>query len=220
MKTSSPRFYFCFRSPYSWVGARLLEECFDSKQYGIEYIPFWEPDKQTLILLKAKGGEFLYTPMSRHRHLYILQDIKRLTTKLGYKITWPVDRNPWWDLPHLAYLAARRYGKGSSFFWAVYQARWEKGENICSIDTISRIAQEVGLDPELIAQAPHDPTIRQEGVEALYKAYRDSVFGIPFFINGNEKFWGSDRFEDFAFNLANSEQRKIQEFRSKKTINS
>src|SRR5262245_62169356 len=100
MGTKRPRFYFSFRSPYSWMAARLLEERLDPRPYGIEYIPFWEPDEHTLSLLRSRGSDFLYTPMSRQKHLYILQDIKRIATGLGYSMAWPRDRgNLWWDLP-------------------------------------------------------------------------------------------------------------------------
>ena len=202
MNRKSPRFYFSFRSPYSWIAARILEEKNARELYGIEYIPTWEPDPQILTLLKAKNGSILYTPMSKVKHLYILYDIKRLTSKLGYKLAWPVDKNPCWDLPNLAYLAANNYGKGHTFFWAIYRARWEEGKNICSIDNIRCLSEKVGLNPEEIIEAINDPVIRQTGVELLYKAYRDRVFGFPFFVSNNgDRFWGTERLEDFISSI-------------------
>jgi 2-hydroxychromene-2-carboxylate isomerase len=197
----SPRFYFSFRSPYAWIAARWLEEKLDPAQYEIEYIPFWEPDNVTLSLLREVNGDFLYIPMSRQKHLYILQDIKRITTELHYKMAWPIDRDPWWDLPHLAYLAACRSGRGRQFFWAVYRARWEEGRDICSADQLRDIARTTGLNPDDVAKAPDDRDIRIAGAEALLRAYRDGVFGIPFFIKGVDKFWGIDRMETFVKSL-------------------
>jgi 2-hydroxychromene-2-carboxylate isomerase len=201
MKRRVPRFFFSFRSPYSWLAARLLEERWPSIAEQLEYIPFWEPDAHSLELLSARGGEFFYTPMSQQKHLYILQDIKRLVNKFGYQNAWPIDHHPWWELPHLAYLAARHMGKGHEFFWAVYRARWERAENICSPDVIERLGQHIGVDPEALLSAPENPAIRAEGVDALYRIYQDSVFGVPFFSYGFEKFWGLDRLEDFVARL-------------------
>jgi 2-hydroxychromene-2-carboxylate isomerase len=201
MKRRVPRFFFSFRSPYSWLAARQIEERWPSIVPQLEYIPFWEPDAYSLELLSARGGEFFYTPMSHQKHLYILQDIKRLVNKFGYQNAWPVDHNPWWELPHLAYLVARRMDKGHEFLWAVYRARWERGENICSADVIQRLGQEVGLDSEALVSAPDNPEIRAEGIDALYRIYQDSVFGVPFFSYGFEKFWGLDRLEDFVARL-------------------
>jgi 2-hydroxychromene-2-carboxylate isomerase len=193
-----PRFYFSFRSPYSWVAARLLRDEYGVGPDEVEYIPTWEPDGETHALLEARGGRVIYSTMSREKHFYILQDIKRLTTRLGYRMKWPVDREPRWELPNLAYLAARREGKEREFFWAVYHARWEEGEDICSVETIKRLAAEAGFDPEVAAAAPGDAELRAQGAEALFRCYRDGVFGVPFFIKGFEKFWGVDRVELFV----------------------
>ncbi len=204
MKSRSPRFYFAFRSPYSWIAARLLEERIPSAPEMIEYLPYWEPDDTLFGLLRQRGGDHLYAPMSRQKHLYILQDIKRLAAKLGYPLAWPVDKEPWWERPHLAYLKARHLGKGGEFFWAVYRARWERGEDICAEPTLRQLAVEADLDPDLLTSAPQDPEIRLEGIEALYQAYEEGVFGVPFFKLGYEKFWGVDRLEEFVSRLEGS----------------
>lgn len=209
MRNEALKFYFSFRSPYSWIAARRLQRALVLKDTAIELIPFWEPDDCTLGKLEKKGGEFLYQVMSRAKHLYILQDIKRMTTKLGYKLAWPVDTEcPWWDLPHLAYLSACQHGKGSAFFWAVFRWRWELGKNICLEPTIREIAEEVRLDPDETVQAPNDDQLREEGAEALYKCYRDDVFGVPFFMNGYQKFWGVDRLDDFLDSMACSAEKR------------
>lgn len=188
MSSQRARFYFSFRSPYSWLAAQDIDEQVPGAHGEIAYVPFWEPDEMTLSALRARGGEFLYTPMSRAKHLYILQDIKRLAAARERDVTWPVDVNPWWDLPHLAYLAAHRQGCGEDFMRATYRARWEQGRDICSRHTIAELAFEIGLPPAVLASAPEDAAIRAEGVEALFQCYRDGVFGVPFFICRREKF--------------------------------
>jgi 2-hydroxychromene-2-carboxylate isomerase len=198
MKTRRPRFYFAFRSPYTWMAARRLEERFPNAHDELEYIPYWDPDAITLDLLHARGGDMVYTQMSRPKHLYILQDVKRLAVKYGYPLAWPVDVNAWWDLPHLAYMQARRLGRGPEFFRATYRTRFEHGTPIYLEATIRAIAIEVGLDPKILLAAPDDPDIRREGVEGLLHAHEDGVFGVPFFCMGFEKYWGLDRFDDFA----------------------
>ncbi len=202
MKRYVAQFYFAFRSPYSWIASRLLEERFPNALDRLDYVPFFGPDAHSLELLHNLGGEFLYTPMSKAKHLYILQDIKRLTAKLGYQMAWPIDQDPWWDLPHLAYVMARRLGKGQEFLQAAYRARWERGEDICTAPVIRTLAAEVKIDPEVLVTAPDNPEIRAEGAKALYRAYENDVFGIPFFIFKHEKFWGVDRVEDFAARFA------------------
>ena len=101
MKRRQPKFYFSFRSPYSWMGAKLLEERLGAETQSIQYVPFFEPDETSTALLLERGERFVYTPMTREKHLYILQDVKRLTHKFGYSMTWPIDREPHWEVSHL-----------------------------------------------------------------------------------------------------------------------
>jgi len=197
-KMGKLKFYFSFRSPYSWIAAKQLQEEKIFNRINLEKIPFWEPDTYTLEKLKKRGGRFLYQPMSKAKHLYILQDIKRMVNKLGYQVIWPIDTDkPWWDLPHLAYLSACRVGKGDEFFWAVSKWRWEMGENICQRSVVEKIAEEIGLDSQVTINAPNDDRIREQAVQALYQCYCDDVFGVPFFMNGYQKYWGVDRLDDF-----------------------
>lgn len=197
-KRKTPYFFFALRSPYSWIAFRLLQERHPALEERLHYVPFWEPDEQTSNLLHELGGDSPYAPMSKAKHLYILQDIKRLTTKLGYQMAWPVDREPWWDLPHLAYLAAQRLGKGKAFIGAAYRARWQENRDICHPDVIQSLATEIGVEPTVLVAAPESAEIRAQGAQALFLAYRKGVFGVPFFAYGYEKFWGVDRLEDFV----------------------
>lgn len=204
MKSLLPRFYFSFRSPYAWIAARQIEESSQISPAGLDYVPVWEPDSKTMHLLTDLGGDFLYVPMSKHKRLYILQDVKRIAAKLGYQMQWPIDQSPHWEVPHLTYLEACRQGKGPLFFKKVYELRWQHGEDICATETIRHLAADIGLDADRLLAAIDHPDIRQAGAEMLYKAYRDSVFGFPFFVSrdGRHKYWGADRLTDFMASLA------------------
>src|ERR1700730_17100085 len=101
-----PRFYFSFRSPFSWLAHRDLTTRHAAIAERLEWIPFWEPDETSERQLRDAGGSFCYTPMSRDKHLYILQDVRRLAAQRDLTVTWPVDRSPCWEVPHLAYFAA------------------------------------------------------------------------------------------------------------------
>lgn len=192
-----PRLYFSIRSPFSWMALRQLEERFPQAPEVLDYYPFWEPDKITEGALQERGSEMIYTPMSKAKHLYILQDTKRLAQGFGHRITWPVDVEPWWELPHLAWLKARRMGRERDFYQAVTEARWERGENVCDGEVLHRIAESAGFDGDAMVAAPHDPELRAEGVEALAAACDDDVFGVPYFKVGPHRFWGLDRLDAF-----------------------
>ncbi|MFJ4525793.1 2-hydroxychromene-2-carboxylate isomerase [Streptomyces sp. NPDC088810] len=194
-------FYFSLRSPYSWLAHRELTLRHPEVAQALEWVPYWEPDAWSERLLAETGHTFVYTAMSRAKHFYILADVRRLAAARGLRVTWPVDRTPVWEVPHLAYLAAERLGRGAEFADRVYAARWLEGRDICDRDTMAAIGKDMGLDPAGLAGAADDAGLREEGARALRRAVDDGVFGVPYFIDGYDKYWGLDRLDAFLFGL-------------------
>jgi len=197
-----PRFYFNFRSPYSWIAYRDLMDRFPDVAQVVEWHPWWEPDADSERRMAEHQRSFPYTAMSRDKHLYILQDVRRLTADRGLAVTWPVDRDPVWEVPHLAYFPALDAGFGPAYIERVHRARWQEGRNICDRETIADIAAELGLPAAVadrMAGAADDPELRAgRGLRALLDLSRDGVFGVPFFLLGYDKYWGVDRLPAFA----------------------
>lgn len=196
-----PRIFFSFRSPFSWMAIARLERAMPDVQERLDWIPFWEPDAKTSAALDAAGVTFHYVPMSKAKHLYILQDTKRLAAALGMPMAWPVDVAPWWEPSHLGWLAARKLGRARQFYRAVVAARWERGEDISTLAVIASAAEAAGLDPEAILSAIDDDEMRAEGVRCLARAHEEDVFGVPYFRAGFERFWGLDRVDAFLHAL-------------------
>lgn len=203
-----PRVYFSLRSPFSWFAMRQLEERLPEADQLFDFVPFFEPDADFKRELEERGAEFHYVPMSKAKHLYILQDTKRLAQRYGYPMVWPIDVDPWWVLPHLAWLKARRLGVHREYYRAVMQARWERGEDICETDVLHRILTDAGLQADTLVAAPSDPEIREEGLQALVQVYEDDIFGVPYFKLGFHRFWGLDRLDDFLAALDATRQRQ------------
>lgn len=193
-----PRLYFNLRSPYSWLTLHDLTTHHSDLLEVVEWRPYWEPDPATETLLNEAGGRFIYTPMSREKHFYVLADIRRLARERGLRVTWPIDRSPRWEVSHLAYLEATRSSRGTEFAVAVSRARWEHGRDISDPKVVGGIGAAIGLDPVRLVGAADDPELIEAGTRALVDVYRDGVFGVPFFVYGREKFWGLDRIDAFA----------------------
>ncbi|MBS2962343.1 DsbA family protein [Actinocrinis puniceicyclus] len=196
-----PRFYFSLRSPYSWLAHWDLTQRYPQVAASLEWRPFWEPDGESVRMLAEAGAGFPYVDHSRAKARYVLADVRRLAARRGLTVTWPVDRQPCWEVPHLAYLLAERYGRGRAFVAAVYRARWEEGADICDRATVARLADELGLPAGELAGAVDDPAARRLGLEALLAVDADGVFGVPFFIHRYDKYWGVDRLPWFVETL-------------------
>jgi 2-hydroxychromene-2-carboxylate isomerase len=200
-----PRLFFSFRSPFSWIAIEQMRRRLPDLHPRMELIPYWEPDARTSEALAARGAAIHYVPMSKAKHLYILQDTKRLVDALGLRMTWPVDVNPWWEPSHLGWLAARRAGRAWDYYRVIVAARWEWGENISDPAVIARAASAAGLNGDSIAAAIDDPDLRAEGVACLFEAYEDDIFGVPYFRVGRHRFWGVDRLDAFLRALAEND---------------
>jgi len=192
-----PRLFFSFRSPYSWLAVERMQQVVPGAHDLIEFIPFWEPDSRTRQALKERGADLHYVQMSKAKHLYILQDTKRLAMGLGLRVVWPIDTESRWEIPHLGWLQARRLGLGFPFYAAVTAARWKRGENICDREVIKALAASVGIDGDVVVNAAEDPDIQAEAVDCLVDAYEDDIFGVPYFRLGWHRFWGFDRLDEF-----------------------
>ncbi|MFF0317681.1 2-hydroxychromene-2-carboxylate isomerase [Micromonospora sp. NPDC005252] len=197
MAAKQPRLYFSFRSPYSWLAVERLTRALGRPQEVLEFIPYWDPDARTQEALTARGGAFHYVQMSKPKHLYLLQDAKRQAQRLGLAMRWPIDIDPWWEVPHLGWLAAREQGAGEAFYREVIAARWQRGEDVCTPEVISEVAERAGVDPAVVLGAVEDETVRAAGAQCLLRAYEEDIFGIPYLRLGPHRFWGVDRVDDF-----------------------
>ncbi|MFJ2021264.1 2-hydroxychromene-2-carboxylate isomerase [Streptomyces nodosus] len=198
MAKKPPRWYFSLRSPYSWFAYHDLKKHHPDVLDGVQWIPFWEPDARSEELLAQAGVRLPLVPMAREKNFYILQDTRRLAEDRALDVTWPIDREPVWEVSHLAYLVAEDAGKGKEFVDLVYRARWQESKNISDPAVIGAIAGELGLDADRAADAVDDPELRARGVEILAASARDGLFGVPFFVHGHDKFWGVDRVAGFV----------------------
>lgn len=197
MRAKRPRLYFSFRSPYSWMAIHRLRNALPDLDNAMDWIPHWDPDEATTEGLTARGASFHYVQMSRAKHLYILMDTRRMAARAGLTMSWPIDIDPWWELPHMGWLVARERGRAREFYDEVTAARWHRGENVCTPEVLTSVACRAGLDPDEVLGAPDDPSRREEAVSCLEQAYLDDVFGIPYLKIGRDRYWGLDRVDVF-----------------------
>jgi len=124
-----------------------------------------------------------------------MQELKRLSARAGLALNptpahWPTDQKPASALIVAAALAGQDAGALS---FAVMRAVWAEEKNIADEDTLTEIAQSAGID--LSAVKPH----LAEGAAAFEpmtaEAMSKGVFGSPFYVVGDERFWGQDRLD-------------------------
>ncbi|MEU2558840.1 DsbA family protein [Streptomyces longispororuber] len=168
-----PRCYFSFRSPFSWLAWQETAARHPELAARMEWVPFFDPDPLTARLVADRGGWFPFPDR-------------------------PPGDDRVWEVPHLAYLAAARLGRGPDFLQAAFRAAFTRGLDLCDRAVVARVGRELGLDPAPLADAADAPAPRADGIQALLDACADGVFSVPFFVHDHLRCFGLDRLDAFA----------------------
>jgi len=178
------RFYFSFRSPYSWLAFHRIDRAVEGLPVEIRRIPVWPP--------KNFDNDPAASPVKLR---YLLADVGRMAEAYGLPLRWPKVRETNWVLPHTAYLHAEDRGKGLAFARAVYAARFSEGRDVGDPETLARLAAACGLDSEETLRAARDPALEGRVAAGIMEGAKEGLFGVPFLVYRDQAFWGNDRLE-------------------------
>lgn len=184
-------------SPWVYLAGDRLEQIAARHGATIRYIPLDGP-----ALFPRTGGQVL---ADRHqsRKDYRLQELARWSRKLGKKLDlqpffFPVNPAP----ASYAILSAQAAGGGdlAGLVQAFPRAVWAEGRNIAEDEVVKAILAENGFDPAVADRGMF--TAADTYVRNLDEAVSRGVFGLPFYIVGEERFWGQDRLDMLDDHLA------------------
>ncbi len=184
-------------SPWVYLAGDKLEQIAARHGATIRYIPLDGP-----ALFPRTGGQVL---ADRHqsRKDYRLQELARWSRKLGKKLDlqpffFPVNPAP----ASYAILSAQAAGGGdlAGLVQAFPRAVWAEGRNIAEDGVVKQILSENGFDPAVADRGMF--TAADTYVRNLDEAVSRGVFGLPFYIVGEERFWGQDRLDILDDHLA------------------
>lgn len=190
-------YFFSAVSPYVYLAGQRLEEVARRHGATITYRPL-DPAQ----LFARTGGQPL---AQRHdsRKAYRLQELARQSRKLRLPLQlhpafWPVNPAP----SGYAIIAAQAAGGGDlgALAHGLARACWAENRDIAD-DAVIR---------DCLAAAGFDPAIADRGLLAaaetygvnLEEAVSRGAFGVPFYITGDQLFWGQDRIEDLDLHLS------------------
>ena len=158
----------------------------------------------TTALFPRTGGQVL---AERHdsRKAYRLQELDRWSKRLGLLINLQPAYFPTNPAPaSYAIIAAQEAGGGdlAALVSGLTRACWEENRNIAEDEVIRECLTAAGFDPAIAFSG------MLQGAEIyprnLEEAIADGVFGVPFFVVGEARFWGQDRLEFLAEYLGDS----------------
>jgi 2-hydroxychromene-2-carboxylate isomerase len=190
-------YYFAPMSPFTYLAGAGLEEIATRHDATIRYIPLDAP-----ALFPRTGGQVL---AERHpsRKEYRLQELRRQAKKQGVSLNmqpsfFPVNPAP----ASYAIIAAAKAGGGdlAGLVQSFPRAVWAENRNIAEDEVVKDLLARNGFDP-LVADR-YMLAAAETYANNLEEAVSRGVFGVPFYIVGDEKFWGQDRLDDLDLYLA------------------
>ena len=190
-------YYFATVSPYTYLAGTRMEEVAAKHGATINYKPL-----DVIALFNRTGGT---PPKDRHpsRQEYRLQELRRMSAKTGLALNlkpahWPTNPAP----SSYAIIAAQKSGEGDlgALVHGFTRACWSEERDIAQDDVIRDILSANGFDPKLADSGLLDGA--EEYARNLEDAVNAGAFGAPFYIVGDERFWGQDRITDLDAHLA------------------
>ncbi len=192
-------YFFATISPFTYLTGTRLEEMAKAHGATITYKPL-----DIMGLFARTGGT---PPKDRHvsRQEYRLQEMRRQSAKAGLKLNlkpahWPTNPAP----SSYAIIAAQAAGGGDmgKLVHSLTTACWAGEKDIAEDAVVKACLESAGFDPALADQG------LLAGAETyavnLEEAVNRGVFGAPFYIIGDERFWGQDRLDDVEAHLKNA----------------
>ena len=189
--------FFATVSPYTYLAGTRLEEIAAKHGATITYKPL-----DILSLFDRTGG---VRPASRHesRKEYRLQELRRQSKKAGLPMHlqpmfWPTNPAP----SSYAIIAAAKAGGGDlgALVHGFTRACWAEQRNIAEDDVVKDVLAANGFDPKLADTGMF--MAADIYANNLEEAASRGVFGAPFYIVGDERFWGQDRLDDLDLHLS------------------
>lgn len=190
-------YFFAPMSPFTYLAGARLEAVATRRGATIRYIPIDAP-----ALFPRTGGQLL-TERHESRKAYRLQELRRGAKKQGVPILMPAPYFPVNPAPaSYAIIAAAKAGGGdlAGLVQAFPRAVWAEGHNIAEDAVVKDILAAHGFDPGVADR--YMLAAAETYANNLEEAVSRGVFGVPFYIVGNETFWGQDRLEDLDLYLA------------------
>lgn len=186
MSSRKIEFYLDVLSPYAYLAAVALPEIASRHDARITYRPI---DLSAAKLAAGNTG-----PANRDippKIRYLMTDLRRWAVRYGIPLGFPKSFRS--EPANRAILLARREGRAEAFVRAVFDAVWGQGGDPSDLDLLASAADTAGLDGRAVVEGIDRPENLEEWKRENDEAHERGVFGVPFFIIGNEMFWGNDR---------------------------
>jgi 2-hydroxychromene-2-carboxylate isomerase len=184
-------FWFDFASTYSYLSAKRIGPLAAAAGVTVTWRPFLLGP-----IFQAQGWNTSPFHVYPAKGRYMVRDIQRIATERGLTFKLP---EPWPANSVKAArltLAADELKRGPAVALAIFEAEFERGEDISNDAVLQQLLVNRGHDSARLVTRSGEQDIKDRLRENTAEASKISVFGAPAFIaSDGELFWGDDRLE-------------------------
>ncbi|MEM8958792.1 MAG: 2-hydroxychromene-2-carboxylate isomerase [Pseudomonadota bacterium] len=189
-------YYFSTISPFTYLAQDGLEQVAARQDATIAYKPL------DVFALFGRTGGVPVKERHENRQAYRLQELRRGARKAGVTLNmpaafWPTNAAP----SSYAVIAAAKEGSGDigALVRGLLGACFAQEKDIADDAVIRECLSASGFSPDLADKG----MLSSAEIYAanLEEAVGAGVFGAPFYIVGEERFWGHDRLADLELHL-------------------
>ena len=184
-------FYFDFSSPYGYLASERIDAI--AARHGRDVT--WRPYLMGVAMKVSGSSPVVNRPMLGE---YSRRDMQRSARRLKVPFRFP-EPFPVATIAacRAVYWMERADADGAKpFAKALYRAYFVDGRNISEADVVADVAAESGADRDLLLAGIQEPAIKDRLKEVTNDAVERGIFGSPFFMVGDEPFWGHDRMDE------------------------
>ncbi|WP_102797809.1 2-hydroxychromene-2-carboxylate isomerase [Bowmanella denitrificans] len=183
-------FWFEFASTYSYPAAMRIEKLAAERGVKVRWHAFLLGP-----IFKAQGWRDSPFNLFPAKGNYMWHDMQRICQRYNLPFMKP-SRFPLNGLQAARIACWYQDAKWlSAFVKAVFQANFVKDLNIADPAVLEQILNDLQLDAEAILTQAQSAESKARLQAANQQAVRLGIFGAPFFIAGQEPFWGQDQLE-------------------------
>ena len=180
-----------FVCPFCYIGESHLEEALKKFEHADEV----EIEYKSFLL----SPESQYTPGKNYYQAFadekgipleqakvMMSQVLDMAKQSGVSINYDIAKFTNTVNAHHVFQYAKTEGKGNEFFKRFYDAHFNEGEVLSDIETIVRLAEEVGLDREKVRKIVETKDYSNEVTNDLAESRQVGVQGVPFFVFDNK----------------------------------
>ena len=189
-----PAFYYDFSSPYSYLAAERVNQV-------LPVVPDWRPVSFGHLLKESGRVPWSFTD---EREAGMAECDRRAAERGLPPFRWP----PGWPresyslLPLRAATYAKQTGRVVAFSLAAFRQMFAAGRPLNDPDNVLLAAAACELHPNAVLKGVETESVKAALREATEEALELGVQGVPSVAVDGQVFWGDDRLEDAAKELA------------------